>query len=193
LSSAVQISENNLKKVWLFHAILSLVLGAILLAWPGKTTIFVAWISLILLAVSAVYHLVSVFAAGKSGALRFTHLLSGLIAVILVYLVFAFGKSETAVTVADSLGVNPVSLGAALLLAFSIGVNWIISGAVKIFVPILDKSVQNRGLTIFSGVLSLLAGIFIVSYPVSITLFATVTGVMLVILGLVELVVALRK
>jgi uncharacterized membrane protein HdeD (DUF308 family) len=193
LSSTIEVSESNLKKVWLFNAIFSLILGAILLAWPGKTTIFVAWISLILLAVSAVYHLISVFAAGKPGYLRVTHLFSGLIAAILIYFVFVFGKSETAVTVADSLGVNPLSLGAALLLAFSIGVNWIVSGAVKIFVPLLDKTVANRGLTIFSGALALFAGIFIVAYPVSITLFATITGAFLVILGVVEMFVALKK
>lgn len=193
LSTSVQVNEKNLKSAFLLHAVVSLILGIVLLVWPGKSTIFVAWISLLLLAVSAIFNLISTFGAGKSGGARFLHLFSGLIAALLVYWVFAFGRSEAAVSVADSLGVNPVSLGAALLLAFTVGINWIITGAVKIFVPILDKNTPNRGLTIFSGVLGLAAGVFIVSYPVSITVFAIIAGSIMLVLGIIELIIALKK
>jgi uncharacterized membrane protein HdeD (DUF308 family) len=193
LSTSVQVNENNLKRAFLLHAIISLLLGVVLLVWPGKSTIFVAWISLLLLAASALYNLISVFGANKTGGARFLHLLSGLIAALLVYWVFAFGRSEAAVSVADALGVNPVSLGAALLLAFTVGINWIITGAVKVFLPILDKATPNRGLTILSGILSLIAGVFIVSYPVSITVFAIVAGAIMLVLGTIEMIIALKK
>ena len=70
-----------------------------------------------------------------------------------------------------------------------IGVGWVIRGIADVIEGIAHPGMPARGWVIFIGVLSLLAGIVVLTWP-AITLEALVwvTGLWLVVLGIIEII-----
>lgn len=155
----------------------ALVLGILMLVWPGATLVVAAALFGVYMVVSGLFSLVAAFAAGEGFGTRALLFISGALSLILGILAFRhFGQGI-----------------ALFLLAIWIGVAFIFQGVAEIGIGIEYKWLPDRGWTIFSGVLAVLAGIVLLAYPFSsIVALTLVTGIWLIVIGVVQIVKAFR-
>jgi uncharacterized membrane protein HdeD (DUF308 family) len=77
------------------------------------------------------------------------------------------------------------------LLAVVIGLYWLISGVMSIYVAISNRALPHRGWAFGLGALGMAAGIVVLSYPVqSAAAITRLLGIWLVLIGVVELTLA---
>ncbi|HLI36966.1 MAG TPA: DUF308 domain-containing protein [Streptosporangiaceae bacterium] len=150
--------------------------GLILLVWPHATLTVVAILFGVSLIIAGLMKLAEGFTAREaSGGRRAAYILVGLIAVI----AGLYCLRHHDVTI--------------FLLAFVVGVFWIIHGAADLGVAITAGPFPGRGLRAASGVLSLAAGLVVLFWPgISLTLLLIVLGAWLMVYGVVLGGVALR-
>lgn len=71
------------------------------------------------------------------------------------------------------------------ILATILGVAWVVSESIDAIAAFADRQTRSRGLRILSGLVSAIAGLVVVSWPApTVTVVAWVTGLQLVIFGL---------
>jgi uncharacterized membrane protein HdeD (DUF308 family) len=163
----------HLWKSTLVSGILSLILGVLVLAWPGISILVAAiWFGVYLL-ITGIAQVVFAFSLHVSAGSRILLFISGAAALILAVLAFRhFGQGY-----------------AVLLLAIWIGVGFIFRGVATTISAISDPTLPGRGWSIFVGVISLLAGIIVIASPFrSIVTLAIVVGVWFVVIGVFEIV-----
>lgn len=69
-----------------------------------------------------------------------------------------------------------------------VGIFWIIQGVMEFFGALENRAMPARGWTMFMGVVGLLAGIVVISWPIeSITVLAWVLGIWMVVYGLLAI------
>lgn len=162
-------------KAWwvvLATGILSMLLGAVFLVWPGKTIVVIAVIFGVWLIVSGVVQLVQGFNADLSGGERALAVIVGVISIILGVLCFRGGIAN---------GVYILSL--------FIGFSFLFRGIWQLIVGIQAKGKSGRGLLIVVGILGLIAGVIVLAVPFeSLEILALITGIWLVIMGVIEVV-----
>ncbi|HZN83876.1 MAG TPA: HdeD family acid-resistance protein [Mycobacterium sp.] len=164
-------------RIWssaVVSGLLAVVLGAVILAWPGPSILVTSGVFGAYLVVSGVAMVVLGFSMPvASGASRFLSVISGVASVVLGILAFKhFGEGY-----------------AVLLLAIWIGVGFIVRGVTVLATAIADKQFPGRGWAIFFGIVSVLAGFVVLAYPFdSIVTLALVAGIWLVVLGVVEVI-----
>ena len=153
--------------------LLAVLLGVVVLAWPGPSILVAAGLFGVYLVVSGVAMVVVAFSLPISAGSRFLSFISGVLSVILGILAFRhFGQGY-----------------AVLLLAIWIGIGFIFRGVTALAFGFGDKGVPGRGWTIFFGVISLIAGVVVLAYPFdSIVTLALVVGIWLIILGVLEVI-----
>jgi uncharacterized membrane protein HdeD (DUF308 family) len=154
--------------------LLAVVLGVVILAWPGPSILVTSGVFGAYLVISGVAMVVLGFSLpAASGASRFLSVISGVASVVLGVLAFKhFGEGY-----------------AVLLLAIWIGVGFIVRGVTALATAIADKQFPGRGWAIFFGIVSVLAGFVVLAYPFdSIVTLALVVGIWLVVLGVVEMI-----
>lgn len=191
MSTTVQASDKSLKSLFLASSALSIVLGLVLLIWPGRSTIVVAWIAMLFIAISAIERIIAIFGRGKSVGIRVLNAFGAAISIFLVFWVFSFRGSEDAITVGDYFGIGPASIGAVLMLGIVVGINWMVGGIIAVSQAMTDEDMSKRGLMVGWGILSIFAGFFVLLFPASILWFAIFFGVFLLITGIVGLIVTL--
>jgi uncharacterized membrane protein HdeD (DUF308 family) len=163
----------HLWKSTLVSGILSLVVGVLVLAWPGISILVAAvWFGVYLL-ITGIAQVVFAFSLHVTAGSRILLFISGAAALILAVLAFRhFGQGY-----------------AVLLLAIWIGVGFIFRGVATTISAISDPTLPGRGWSIFVGVISLLAGIVVIASPFdSIITLALVVGVWFVVIGVFEVV-----
>ena len=165
----------HLWKSTLVSGILSLILGGMILAWPGRTILLAAILFGVYLLVTGIAQVVFAFALHVSAGSRILLFISGAASLILAVLAFRhFGKDQ---------------LTAILLLAIWIGIGFIFRGVATSISAISDPTLPGRGWSIFIGLISLLAGIIVLASPfASIVTLALVVGVWFVVIGVFEVV-----
>ncbi|CAM2831863.1 HdeD family acid-resistance protein [Mycobacterium intermedium] len=165
----------HLWKSTLASGVLSLILGAIVLAWPGQTVLVAALVFGVYLLVTGAAQVAFAFALHVSAGSRVLLFISGAASLVLAVLAFRhFGD-------------------AVLLLAIWIGIGFIFRGVATTVSAISDPALPGRGWAIFIGVVSLLAGLVVMGSPFkSIITLAIVVGVWLVVIGVFEIVSAIR-
>lgn len=165
----------NLWKSMLAWGVLTLILGVIVLVWPGKSILAAAVLFGIYLIASGIAQIAAAFALGLSeGVLLF---MSGALSIVLG--VFAFRHFYAGWPI--------------VLLAIWIGVGFIFQGVAESALAISNQALPERGWHIFSGAVSILAGMIVIAWPLhSIVLLAIVAGVSLVVIGITQIVWALR-
>jgi len=153
--------------------LLGVILGIVVLAWPGPSILVAAALFGVYLAVSGIVMVVLAFRLPESTASRVLNFISGVLSVILGILAFRhFGQGY-----------------AILLLAIWIGIGFIFRGITALAFAAGGKGVPGRGWTIFFGIISLLAGLVVLAYPFdSIVTLALVVGIWLVVLGVLEVI-----
>lgn len=164
-------------KVLLASGVLAIILGLLMLVWPGKTVLVATVLfGLALLAMGGAQLFIAM-AAEISGGGRALLFIGGAVSLILAVLTFRyFGE--------------PFSI---LLFAIYIGISFIIRGVATTAAAISDTEASGRGWNIFFGITSVLAGIIVLLLPAtSIVTLAVVTGAFLVALGVFEIVSAFQ-
>lgn len=163
----------HLWKSALVSGILSLIVGAVILAWPGISILAAAVAFGVYLLITGAAQVVFAFSLHVSAGSRILLFISGAASLILAVLAFRhFGQGY-----------------AVLLLAIWIGIGFIFRGVATTVSAISDPMLPGRGWSIFIGVISLLAGIVVLASPfASIVTLALVVGVWFVVIGVFEIV-----
>lgn len=175
-------AANFIHRMWssaMWSGLLAVILGAVILVWPGPSILVTSGVFGAYLVVSGVAMVVLGFSFPAPGASRFFNVISGVASVVLGILAFKHFDEGYAV----------------LLLAIWIGVGFVIRGVTVLATAIADKQVPGRGWAIFFSIVSLLAGFVVLAYPFdSIVTLALVVGIWLVVLGVAEIIsgVAMR-
>jgi uncharacterized membrane protein HdeD (DUF308 family) len=163
----------HLWKSALLSGILAVILGILVLAWPGKTIIVAAIFFGAYLLVTGISQVIFAFSLHVSAGGRVLLFLSGAASLILAVLCFRSLQNSI------------------LLLAIWIGVGFIFRGVATAVSAISDPTLPGRGWEIFIGVISLIAGVVMLASPFdSIATLTIVVGVWLIVIGVFEAVSA---
>jgi uncharacterized membrane protein HdeD (DUF308 family) len=151
--------------------VMTVLIGVLVLAWPGATIKVIAWLFAIQLLVAGVLQLISAFAAGRGPGGRVLFVLLGALS-ILVGLLCLREPLQTA-----------------LVLGLLIGAMWVIQGVVGIVEAIGNERGAGRGWMIASGVLSVIGGAVVLVYPgASLVVLTWLFGAMLIAIGVLLIV-----
>jgi uncharacterized membrane protein HdeD (DUF308 family) len=163
----------HLWKSTLLSGILAVILGVLVLAWPGITIVIAAIFFGAYLLVTGIAQVIFAFSLHVSAGGRVLLFISGAAALVLA--VLCFRSLEESI----------------LLLAIWIGVGFIFRGVATAVSAISDPTLPGRWWEVFIGVISLVAGIVMLAVPFeSIVVLTRVVGIWLIILGLFEAVSA---
>jgi uncharacterized membrane protein HdeD (DUF308 family) len=167
----------HLWKSALASGLLAVLLGVVVLAWPGISILVAAILFGAYLLVTGIMQVVMAFSLHVSAGGRILLFISGAAALILAVLAFRhFGEGY-----------------AVLLLAIWIGVGFIFRGVATTVAAISDPDLPGRGWNIFVGVISLIAGVVVIASPFqSIVTLAIVVGAWLIVIGVFEIFAAFR-
>ncbi|KAA0109518.1 HdeD family acid-resistance protein [Mycolicibacterium sp. P1-5] len=161
----------HLWKSVLLSGALSLVLGVLVLGWPGKTILVAAIFFGAYLLVTGISQVFHAFTLHVSAGGRVILFISGAAAIILAVLCFR--------SIQNSI----------LLLAIWIGIGFIFRGVATSVSAISDPDTPGRGWEIFVGVVSLIAGIVVLASPFpSLAILTWWVGAFLVAMGIFEIV-----
>lgn len=144
------------------------ILGLIVLVWPGATLLVVALLFGCYLVLSGVMSLIEGLSDRHAdGAMRIAYIVLGVLGVMLG--LFCLRRIDVTV----------------VLLAFLLSAFWIMRGALDLAVASSRREVAGRGLRVFTGVLSLIAGILVLFWPgITLTVLLTFAGCWLLIYGI---------
>ena len=166
------------REMWvpqLLMGIVALVLGVLVLLWPGVSILAASVLLGIYLVASGIAQVIFAFGLDVSGGYRVLLFITGALSLILGVLAFR------------QLGQGNAGL-AVLLLALWIGIGFIFQGVAATALAISYRDLPGRGWHIFFGVTSVIAGLIVLVWPFgSIVVLALVTGIMLVILGITQI------
>jgi uncharacterized membrane protein HdeD (DUF308 family) len=160
----------------LIFGIVTLLAGILSMAWPGQTVLVVAVLFAVQILVDGVFNLVRAIAdSGENGGYRVLLMILGIFSVIVGVLALQ----------------NIVQTVAVLVLL--LGAYWIVHGIIEVVVAIADRTTPHRGFQIMAGVIGVVAGIVVLSYPISsIFTLAVILGIWLSVYGVMLMVLAFR-
>ena len=148
--------------------VLSIILGALVLFWPGATLDVVAVLFGLYFLISGAVRVVTGIITPLSGGLRVLNILTGV-------LIFIVGVVAIR---------NP--LASLAVLGMVIGIAWIVEGIMALTE---SESGGSRWYAITYGVISIIAGVVVLFLPVgSLAALVVFGGIFLVVLGIVEVV-----
>jgi uncharacterized membrane protein HdeD (DUF308 family) len=161
----------HLWKSALISGILAVILGILVLAWPGKTIVIAAIFFGAYLLINGIAQVIFAFSLHVSAGGRVLLFISGAASLILAVLAFRhFGEGY-----------------AVLLLAIWIAVGFIFRGVATTVSAISDLTLPGRGWNIFFGIISIIAGVVVLASPFeSIVTLTLVVGIWLIVMGVFE-------
>ncbi|MRH90618.1 HdeD family acid-resistance protein [Nocardia sp. SYP-A9097] len=159
----------------LVTGILSVVLGILILAWPGKTLLVAGVLFGVYLIVSGFFQLIAAFGTHLSAGMRILAFISAILTLILGFLCFHDWRDKGEAT-------------AVLLLAIWIGISWIFRGVSSLIVGISGDGMPGRGWAIFFGIMLVIGGGWLIAAPFTSLLTLTlVVGWWLIFIGIMEI------
>ncbi len=167
----------DLWKIVLAWGVLNVILGVAVLAWPGMSILAAAVLFGAFLVISGIAQVAAAFARDVSAGSRVLLFISGALSVVLGVLAFRhFGQGY-----------------AVLLLAIWIGVGFVFQGVAEAVVAISHPLLPARGWHIFLGILTVIAGVVVMSWPFdSVVVLAIVAGAWLVVIGITQIIWAFQ-
>ena len=167
---------HRLWKSVLALGVLNLLLGAVVLIWPGDSIVVASAVFGAYLVASGIAQAIAAFSVGMSRGSRVVFFISGALSVVLGYFAFRDFNNGAAVW----------------MLAVWIGVGFIFQGVTATVLAIDVPALPARGWYIFVGILTVIAGVVTLVWPISsIAVLAIVAGAWLVVIGTTEIVGAL--
>jgi len=168
-----------IRQLWrsaLALGVLTLGLGAVVLIWPGDSIVVASAVFGVYLLVAGIAQAIAAFAVDMSTATRILYFISGALSVVLGYFAFRDFNNGAAVW----------------MMAIWIGVGFIFQGVTATALAIDVPALPARGWYIFVGILTVIAGVVTLVWPISsIAVLAIVAGAWLVVIGTTEIVGAL--
>ncbi|MFD7880020.1 HdeD family acid-resistance protein [Streptomyces sp. NPDC059766] len=153
-------------------ALATLLPGILILVWPDETLHILAVIIGVYLLLAGFFRFVMAFGPEGQGE-RITRLLLAVLFVLAGVLCLR----------------NPLQTIAALSLI--VGVTWLVSGMVTVYMGVAAKGLPHRGVLFGVGALGVVAGIVVLALPTeSAVVLTRLLGLWLVLLGLLEVAVA---
>ena len=167
----------HLWKSVLALGVLTLIVGAAVLVWPGRSIVTAGILFVVYLLASGIAQVIAAFTVNSPAASRVLLFISGALSIALG--VFALRDYDD---------------GAAVwLLALWIGVGFMFQGVSETVLAISFKELPERGWYIFVGVLTMIAGVVMLAWPISsIVVLSIIAGLWLVVIGTTEMVWALN-
>lgn len=167
------------RRAWqamLVIGVVSVVVGVVVLVWPGPTIVVLAVLFGIYLLVSGVFQLVAAFGGHVSGGWRAMLIVSAVLSFILGF--FALRHLGDAV----------------LLMALWVGIGWMFRGvAVLVAAADAPSGTSGRGWNVFFGIVLLIGGAMLIVWPFnSVAVLTLVAGWWLIFMGIVEVVSAIQ-
>ncbi|MFE1955514.1 HdeD family acid-resistance protein [Streptomyces sp. NPDC059524] len=157
----------------LLAGVAALIMGVLVLVWPGASLWAAGILFGVYLVVSGVFQLVTAFGTHVTTGLRVMAFISGAVSVLLG--LFCFRGATQSI----------------LLLALWIGIGWLFRGITQTVAAASDPAMPARGWQAFLGVVSAMAGIVLIVSPFeSVAVLTLVGGCWLVAMGVVEIVEA---
>jgi uncharacterized membrane protein HdeD (DUF308 family) len=160
----------------LIFGVITVAAGVAVLIWPAPSLLVVAIVFGIQLIVTGVFRFVSAFAsADVTGGTRVLWAVLGALSLI----IGLYSVRHVLVTI--------------VALALLLGIFWVVNGAIELFAALSHREMPARGWTALMGILSVVAGIVILSYPgISVVALAVVLGIWLLLLGMMEITTAIQ-
>ncbi len=160
----------------LAFGIVTVLLGIIALAWPGRTLIVVAVLFGAQLIVMGIFRFVNAIATDElAGSSRVLLALLGVLSLI----VGLYAVRHLLVTL--------------FALVVLLGIFWVVSGAIELFTALSHREMSQRGWTAIMGGISAVAGIIVLAYPsISLLVLAVLLSIWLIIFGVMEISIAVR-
>jgi uncharacterized membrane protein HdeD (DUF308 family) len=157
--------------------LLTIVLGAIVLAWPGPTILVASTLFGVYLLLSGLAELFMAFALPRSAGTRVLLFISGALSLVLAILSFRhFGDGY-----------------AVLLLSLWIGIGFVFQGVSGVAAGASESDLPGRGWYIIAGIISVLAGLAVLVWPFdSIAVLTLAAGIWLVIIGVTQIIQAFQ-
>ena len=156
--------------------IISIVLGVLAIGYPGATVVTVAIFFAAWLFVTGIYEVIVSFTRDGDTAMRVFHAIIGVLSVIVGFALLRSPFQSVEVMI------------------FVLGIFWLVQGIMTFAAAFSVKQGRNWGIVM--GILGILAGIVILTYPISsAVILAQIGGIWLVILGIMQIVAGyqLRK
>ncbi|WP_333771993.1 HdeD family acid-resistance protein [Streptomyces sp. IBSBF 3136] len=162
-------------QILLTMGLATIALGVVALVWPEATLRVVGILFGVYLLVTGVFQLAAAFGAHVARHLRVLHFITGAASVLLGLICFR-GTLESI-----------------FLLALWIGFSWLLRGTTETAAAASVPDMPARGWHVAFGIIGALAGIVMIIMPfASIAALTLVVGVMAIVLGLTEVVRAVR-
>jgi uncharacterized membrane protein HdeD (DUF308 family) len=160
----------------LTYGILTLAAGLAVLVWPSQTLLVLAVLFGIQLIISGIFRFVAALATDDlTGGTRVLLAILGVLSVI----IGVWAVRHVVLTL--------------LALAVFLGIYWIVSGTIDIFTALAHRGMPDRGWTVFTGILSVIAGLIVLVWPgPTLLVLAVVLGIWLLIFGVMEIMAAFR-
>jgi uncharacterized membrane protein HdeD (DUF308 family) len=169
-----------IRRLWtsvLSLGILTVILGAAVLVWPGQSIVAAGILFVVYLFASGIAQVIAAFTVNSPAASRVMLFISGALSIGLG--VFALRDYNDGAPV--------------WLLALWIGVGFVFQGVSETALAVSFKELPERGWYIFLGVLTIIAGAVMLVWPISsIVVLSIIAGVWLVVIGTTEMVWALN-
>jgi uncharacterized membrane protein HdeD (DUF308 family) len=167
----------RLWKVKLVAGLLAIVLGAIVLVWPGPSILVASTLFGVYLLLSGLVELFLAFTLPQSAGTRVMLFISGALSLVLAIMSFRhFGDGY-----------------AVLLLSLWIGIGFIFQGVTAVAVGIGESELPGRGWYVVAGIVSVFAGLVMLVWPFeSIAVLTLATGIWLVIIGITQTIQAFQ-
>jgi uncharacterized membrane protein HdeD (DUF308 family) len=173
-STPLEKSEvNGIRTAFGVGGVLLIILGILILVWPGKTAVVVTAIfAIYAIAAGLVYAGLGIFSKGKGGWSRIGHIVLGILFVVAGVVAFA------------NLGVTTAWF--ATFVGILVGIMWVMEGVVSL--STLGDS-GSKAWTIFFAIISILAGITLLFSPLwGAVVLWWIFGISAVVLGVLQIV-----
>ncbi|MGA5042303.1 HdeD family acid-resistance protein [Streptomyces capoamus] len=162
-------------QILLTMGLATIALGVIALVWPGATLRVLGILFGVYLLATGVFQLAAAFGTHVPRHLRVLHFVTGAASVLLGLICFR-GPLESV-----------------LLLALWVGFSWLLRGTTETAAAASAPAMPGRGWHVAFGIIGALAGVVMIVMPfASIATLTLVVGVMAIIVGLTEVVRAIR-
>jgi uncharacterized membrane protein HdeD (DUF308 family) len=169
--------KEELKKGWwlfLLSGIIGVLIGGLLIFWPGATiSVVTAIVGFFMIVTGVIRFFVAVLDSHTQD--RWLMAIAGILGIALGVVVMK----------------NPE--GTIKVIALIVAIFWLISGLVDLFRGLTNSSLPDRTLRIVVGVMSALFGLVILIWPaITIGVFAVLVGIYAVFFGILEIIAAFQ-
>ncbi|WP_029144282.1 HdeD family acid-resistance protein [Microbacterium luticocti] len=172
-SSPAKAAVNGIRTALGLGGLIALIIGILILVWPGKTAMVVtSIIAIYAIAGGLVYVGLGIFAKTMGGWARIGHIILGLIFIAAGIIAFANLTATTA--------------WLAVFLGILVGIMWIVEGIVAL--TTLSGS-RSKVWSVFFAILSIIAGVILLFSPAwGAVVLWWLLGISLVVLGIIQII-----